>query len=64
MPVSKCELEVKKELERTEERIAEIDRDVSSLQVKRSTLSFHQFNLCNILENSRPTSRKEQQDEA
>ena len=60
MPVSKCEIEVKKELERTEERIAEANEQISALQIKRSTLRFHRLNLSNILENSRPTSKKEQ----
>ena len=34
MPVSKCEIEVKKELERTEERIAKIDEEISALQTQ------------------------------
>ena len=60
MPVSKCELEVKKELERTEERIAEVNVMIGGLQTKLASLSFQRFTLSGILENSRPTSKKEQ----
>ena len=60
MPVSKCELEVKKELERTEERIAKVVEEISGLQTKLSALSFQRFTLSGILENSRPASKKEQ----
>ena len=49
MPVSKCELEVKKELERTEERIAEIAKEIEALQTNLASLSFQKFTLSNIL---------------
>ena len=59
MPVSKCELEVKKELQRTEERIAETAKEIDDLQNNLASLSFQRFTLSVILQKSRPTSKKE-----